>query len=129
MSTTEESKAFVKRYLNAINGHDKTPALVDQYVADSDPDLKQHIAGAEAAFPRYELVAEDMFAEGDKVALRFTMRGTHKGEFAGLAPTGKQISVPGIIIYRIAGGKIAEHWVHWELGTLLKQLGATPQAA
>lgn len=127
MSTTEESKALIRRYLDAINGHDKTPALVDQFIAASDPELKEHIAGAEAAFPRYELAPEDIVAEGDKVTVRFTLRGTHKGVFAGLAPTGRQVNVPGIIIYRIANGKIAQHWVHWETGGLMQQLGATPQ--
>ena len=96
MSTAEENKAFVRRYLDAVNGKDKTPALCNQFITDSDDELKQHIAGAEAGFPRYSLDPEDLIAEGDKVILRFTLRGTHKGDFMGLSPTGKEIAVPGI---------------------------------
>ena len=129
MSTAEENKAFVRHYLDAINGKDKTPALCNQFIADSDDELKQHIAGAEAGFPRYSLDPEDLIAEGDKVILRFTLRGTHKGDFMGLSPTGKKIAVPGIIIYRIAGGKIAQHWIQTDSVGMLQQLGAMPQPA
>ena len=58
------------------------------------------------AFPDLEFVAEDMFAEGDKVAARITVRGTHKGPFLDIAPTGKQVSVSAIDIFRFANGKI-----------------------
>jgi predicted ester cyclase len=54
---------------------------------------------------------EDMFAEGDKVAVRLTSRGTHRGELQGIPPTGKQVTVPGMTINRVADGKITEEWV------------------
>lgn len=129
MSTAEENKAFVRRYLEAINGKVKTRALADQFIADSDEELKQHIDDAEAGFPRYELVPEDLIAEGDKVVLRFTLRGTHKSEFMGIPATGKDIAVPGVIIYRIAGGKIAQHWIQTDAVGMLQQLGVMPQPA
>ena len=100
--STAESRAFIQRYLEAISGKEKPPALVNQYVADADEALRQHIAGAEAAFPHYEMMVEDLLAEGDKVAVRFTMRATHQGDFMGIPATGRQVNVPGIIIYRIA---------------------------
>ena len=124
--SASENKALIRRYLDALSGKDKPAALLDQYIADSDQALKQHIAYSESAFPRYELVAEDMLAEDDNVAVRFTLRATHRGEFMGIPATGKQIAVPGIIIYRIANGKIAEHWMQVDSAALMQQLGGQP---
>jgi steroid delta-isomerase-like uncharacterized protein len=118
-----ENKAFVRRYLDAINGKEKPAAVQDQFISDADAVLKQHIAGYEAAFPRYALAVEDMFAEADKVALRFTMRATYGGGFMNIPATGQQVAVPGIIIYRIADGKIVEHWMQVDSATLMQQLG------
>lgn len=126
---TDKSKAIVERYLKAINGNVKTPKMADEFIADSDAGLKQHIAVAEAAFPRYSLEPEDLFAEGDKVMLRFTLRGTHKGDFMGIPPTGRTVAVPGMIIYRIVNGKIAEHWMQMDNAALMHQLGVATQPA
>ncbi len=124
--SANENKAFIRRYLDAINGHEKPAALLDQYIADSDQALRQHIAYSESAFPRYALVPDDMLAEDDKVVVRFTLRATHQGEFVGIPATGKQITAPGIIIYRIANGKIAEHWVQVDSAAMMQQLGGQP---
>jgi len=121
--SASENKAFIRRYLDALSGQEKPAALLDQYIADSDQALKQHIAYSESAFPRYELIAEDMLAEDDKVVVRFTLRATHRGEFMGVPATGKKVAVPGIIIYRIANGKITEHWMQIDSGGLMQQLG------
>jgi len=121
--STAESKAFMQRYAEALSGKAKPPALVDQYVADSDPALKQHIADIEVAFPRYELVADDLIVEGEKVVLRFALRATHQGAFMGIPATGRKINVPGIIIYRIADNKIVEHWMQIDSAALMQQLG------
>ena len=67
-----------------------------------------------------------MIAEGDKVAVRFTARGTHKGEFLGIPPTGKQVAWAGINIYRVASGKIAETWQLSDGLGLMQQLGVVP---
>jgi steroid delta-isomerase-like uncharacterized protein len=123
MSATE-NKEFIRRYLDAINGKPKTPALVDEYVADSDEALKQHIAGIEATFPCYELEPDDMIAEEDKVTLRFTFRGTYQGGMPGVPAKGQKVESPGIIIYRIAGGKIAEHWMGMDSAPTMQQLAA-----
>jgi predicted ester cyclase len=122
MSTTE-NKAFVRRYLEAINGKEKPATLVNQYIADSDETLKQHIAGGEIGFPRYELIADEMLAEDNKVMVRFTFRGVHKGEFMGIPATGKAVAVPGVIIYRIANGKIVDHWMLMDSMAMMQQLG------
>jgi predicted ester cyclase len=60
------------------------------------------------------------------VAVRTTFKGVHKGEFFGVAPTGKDVTMPITLIYRIAGGKIAEHWMNADLLGLMQQLGAAP---
>jgi len=85
MSTTE-SRVFIQQYLNAINGKAKPPVLVNQYVADADEAFRQHIAGAEAAFPYYELIADDLIVEGDKAVERFTLRAMHQDEFMASPP-------------------------------------------
>lgn len=121
--TTAESRTLIQQYLDAINGKEKSPGLVNQYVADADEALKQHIAYAEAAFPCYALIAEDLIAESDKVVLRFNLHGTHQSEFMGIPATGREINVPGIIIYRIADGKIVEHWMQIDSAAMMQQLG------
>jgi steroid delta-isomerase-like uncharacterized protein len=75
------------------------------------------------AFPDVHFTADDVFAEGDRVAARFTMRGTHRGEFMGIAPTNKPIVVTGIDIVRFENGKAVEHWHEWSGMELLQQLG------
>jgi predicted ester cyclase len=122
--STGENKAFVRRYLDALSGKAKPAAIVDQYVSDADAVLKQHIAGYEAAFPHYALDVEDMFAEGDKVAVRFTFRATYGGGFMDIPATGQQVAMPGIIIYRLADGKIVDHWMQVDSAALMQQLGA-----
>lgn len=88
---------------------------------------KQFIAACLTAFPDLQVTADDLFTAADKVAARWTVRGTHKGEFLGIAPTEKSVTVTGITIYRLAGGKIAEYWSNWDSPGLLQQLGAVRQ--
>ena len=122
--STEDNKTFIRRYFEALSGKDKATAVVNRYV--SDEELKHHIAFYEAAFPNYELIAEDMIAEGDKVVVRSTFRGTHKGDLMGIAPTGKQVTMPLMLIYRIADDKIVEHWMQADALGMLQQLGVIP---
>lgn len=119
--SVQENKAFIRRYAEAI-GRDKSPATLAEFVADEE--LLGHIAFFEAAFPGYQITAEDLIAEGDKVVLRGVMNGTHKGDLMGMPPTGKDVSVQLIIIYRIANGKIIQHWMVADQMTLMQQLGA-----
>jgi predicted ester cyclase len=93
---------------------------IRDYLADER--LAAHIHDMQAAFPGYQLTPEDMIAEGDKVAVRFMFRGTHRGPFAGIAPTGRAVSMPGIIIYRVANERIVEHWLQIDTPALLQQL-------
>jgi steroid delta-isomerase-like uncharacterized protein len=108
------------------------PGFVDRMPLPGVPPgrdgLKQVIAQFRAAFPDAHWTVEDLIAEGDKVAVRVTFRGTHRGELFGVPPTGRQVTVPGIGIYRVVDGQIAEEWVVRDLLGLLQQLGALPVA-
>ena len=117
---TIDSKQLIKDYLNALTANPKTDHLINQYV--SDPVLKEHIRQAEAAFPCYELIAHQIVAEGDIVALRGTFYGVHKGEFAGIAPTGKRVSGDLMLFYRVSDGLIVEHWMQWDMKAVVDQL-------
>lgn len=125
-TSIEDNKALITEYLEAISGKEKPAELQDEYIADSDQELKDHIMMFEAGFPLYELIAEDMIAEGDEVAVRATFRGVHEGEFFGVPATGNEVEISLIIIYRIEDGMIAEHWMQADVMGLMQQLGALP---
>lgn len=137
MSTTE-NKAIVRRYQEAYNTNNLN-ALDEVVSADfvshslmaglptglAGGNIAHHMAMA--AMPDYSVTIEELIAEGDKVVARFTLTGTHTGaEFLGLPPSGRQINVTGISIFRIADGKISEHWANEDALALLQQLGAMP---
>lgn len=121
--SVSENKAFIGRYLGALSGKEKPAAVVDQFISEADATLKQHIAGYEAAFPRYEMVIDDMVAEADKVVVRFIFRATYGGGFMDIPARGQQVAMPGVIIYRIADGKIVDHWMLADSPALMQQLG------
>ncbi|MCI0438372.1 MAG: ester cyclase [Chloroflexi bacterium] len=79
-----------------------------------------------AAFPDIEQTIEETVAEGNKVAVRFTMRATHTGEFFGTPATGKQVVVTGMGILRIVNGKVAEFREEFDVMGLMEQIGAIP---
>ena len=122
-----ENKALIEAYLQSLSGKAKTPDVVDQYVAD--PKLAQHIADTEKAFPRYELIIQELIGEGDRVVVRGEFRGTHAGPFAGVEATGKPVTAGLIIIYQIQGQKIVNHWMQFDLYSLLEQLNGKPVGA
>ena len=70
---------------------------------------------------------EDIAAEGDTVAARVAFRGTHRGEFQGIAPTGKEVAFSSMEFNRVVDGKVEEHWVELDLLGLMQQLGAIPE--
>jgi steroid delta-isomerase-like uncharacterized protein len=86
---------------------------------------RQFIKGLRAAFPDLHFTVLDQIVEGDKVAVRYRFQGTHLGDFQGVPPTRKQVAYSGILIYRIANGKIAEQWTEIDLLGFLKQLGVS----
>ena len=76
------------------------------------------------AFPDFTATVEDLVASGDTVAMRVTVRATHEGPFAGVAPTGNTVEVQNMVFTRIEGGRIAERWVVPDTLSMLQQLGA-----
>jgi steroid delta-isomerase-like uncharacterized protein len=81
-----------------------------------------------AGFPDIQWTLEEMIAENDKVAARFTMRGTHRGPFFGVPPTGKPIVVQAMNFYRLSNGQFVEERGQPDLLGLLQQIGAVPPA-
>lgn len=91
--------------------------------------VKRYYASLREAFPDLHFTIEDQIAEGDKVVARWTAEGTHKGEFRGIPPSGKQVSLSGITINRVADGTMMEGWTNLDELGLLRQLGALPAPA
>jgi steroid delta-isomerase-like uncharacterized protein len=122
---TEENKAIVRRVYEIVSTGDfeRAAEIVDQDAPDNerlphDPParlidtFKETFAEAREGFPDLGITIEDVMAEGDRVTARVVMRGTHRGEFQGITPTGKRIEVRAIDMFRISNGKIVEHWGH-----------------
>ena len=127
----EENKAIVRRFIEAYNKRNLD--LIDDFVAPDYVDhtnkvgregLKQLFDMGLKGFPDWHETIEDIIAEGDKVWVRLAYTGTHKGEFMGLAPTGKKITTMAVDIYRIVNGKLAEYWSVTDNVNILKQIGA-----
>jgi steroid delta-isomerase-like uncharacterized protein len=137
MSALDENKKLYLRLAEEVLTN-KNLALVEELIA---PDFREH-AGSEVrcvgiegfkaarlrrntAFPNWKVTVHDTIAEGDKVVARATGQGTHLGEYMGIPPTGRRIKVSWIAIYRIADGKLAEHWQQIDELGLRQQLGVT----
>lgn len=128
--SAKENMRIVRRIYEEVFDRRNLDVLDELYSTDfvyhspGNPDLdreglKQGLAAYVAAFPDVRMTIEDMFAAGDRVAVRFTARGKHQGEYLGVSPTGKQVTVTSILIHRLAGGRMVEDW-EWEdqLGVL-----------
>jgi steroid delta-isomerase-like uncharacterized protein len=139
--STEENKAVARRLIEeALNTGNF--AVLDDLLAPNyrmyflgmpeplDREGWQHVATLfRTAFPDLQLTIEDIIAEGNRVALRFTERGTHQGDFQGLAPTGKQVTLTGTVFFRLEDGKLVEDRPLFDRLELLQQLGAMPTPA
>ena len=135
--STEENKALVRRFVAEVISQGDL-AVVDDLLAAtytyhgpgmevSGPEGMKHLfTMLRTAFPDWAETIEELIAEGDTVVFRVTGYGTHHGEFLGIPPTGQQVTVPGIDIVRIAGGKLVEHWANFDQLGLLQQIGAIP---
>lgn len=84
--------------------------------------IKREVRGHRLSFPDWKKTVDDIIAEGDRVVIRFHSTGTHRGTFAGIAPTGRKVAIREIAIYRLAHGKIVEQWGMPDLHGLLTQL-------
>ena len=84
---------------------------------------KELMAGFLRAFPDLHLTVEDQLVQGDRVAFRWHAPGTHTGPLGAAPPTGKPVALEGLIIDRLAGGKVRERWEQWDQSLMLQQLG------
>ena len=138
--SAEENKTLVRRYIEEV-WDKKNVAALDEFLASTyqrytSPNTtplnregqKQRLAGIRTAFPDITLTLEEIFAEGDRVAFRSTIRGTHQNIFQGIPPTGRQVTVSLLDIVRVEDSKIIEHWGGPDFLDWLKQLGAVVSA-
>ena len=121
MEQLKQNKEFIIRYINALSGVTKTRELMEQYMTDEE--LLGHIAFFDAAFPKYEMFADEITAEGNRVVVRARMKGCHEGEFNGILPTHRKVELPFVISYDIENGKIVHHWLIADQIVLMEQLG------
>jgi steroid delta-isomerase-like uncharacterized protein len=134
----ETNKWLMQRFVNFINT--ASAKLADELIA---PDASFHVPGRpdplrgpagyleiigmmRSGFPDIQWTLEETITEGDKVAARFTMRGTHRGTFLGIPPTGRTIAVQAMNFYRLTGGRFVEERGQPDLLGLLQQIGAMP---
>ncbi len=140
-ASLEENTAIVRRFhdevLNAGNVDRADELFTDDYIDHGAlPGQAPGLAGAKrkwatviASMGDLHVPTEDLVAEGDRVAARWGMEGTHRGELLGIPPTGRRVRVGGISIYRLVAGKIAEQWERGDALGLRQQVGAIPAQA
>jgi steroid delta-isomerase-like uncharacterized protein len=132
-----DNKETIRRYYEEVFNQGKLEVL-DEIVAsdhvEHDPlpgqtqgieGLKQRVAMVRGAF-NPQFTVEDVLADGDKVVVRWTNRGTHRAEFFGVPATGKTVVTKGIDIHRLREGRMAEHWDVVDIFGLMMQIGAIP---
>jgi len=138
--SAEESKTIVRRLLEEPwTDLDVVDELVDAGYVGYDPSLPEPLRGPQgfkdnvsmfrSGFSDARITVDDQIAEGDTVASRWTGRGTHDGELMGVPPSGKQVTVSGLVVSRVANGKVVEEWVNWDTLGMLQQIGAVPAPA
>jgi len=134
----EENKALVSRWIDEIWNQGKL-ATIDE-IFDSSftfnyafPGITADLAGYKMtvsafrnSFQEMHITCEEMVAEGDKVAVRWSGRSVHKGNFMGIPPTNKQVTTAGICIDYIKGGRIVQEWMQMDMLGLMQQIGAVP---
>ncbi|HEY6450788.1 MAG TPA: ester cyclase [Candidatus Cybelea sp.] len=139
---SENNKAVVRRLLDELWSKGNLSVADECYAAaytHHDPSTPDFGPGAEGekkratlyrtAFPDLRFKIEDLIAEGETVAVRWSSSGTNKGNLGGIAPTGKRVTITGVSVVRFADGKIVEGWINWDTYGMLKELGLVPDAA
>ena len=135
--STQENKATFRRYVEEGwakgNVEVADEVFAEGYVAHQPDgseekrgpeDVKQFLRQYREAFPELQITLEDQIAEDDKVVTRWSSLGTHRGEFRGIAPTGNEVSLTGMGIFRFSEGKVVESWDNFDQLGMLRQLGA-----
>jgi steroid delta-isomerase-like uncharacterized protein len=131
-------KEMAKRWYGEVVSGGKTE-LIDELCAsdflDHDPlpgtsadlaGIKEFVAQIRAAFPDLQVTVDDLIGEGDRLAVRSTMRGTHEGDFMGIPASGKKVEVSNYDFVRFENDQAAEHWGVIDSAALMEQLGMAP---
>jgi steroid delta-isomerase-like uncharacterized protein len=139
--SSEQNKSIVRRlFEEPWKGN---LSVVDELTASEyighDPALPEPLRGPEGikefvstylvAFPDARITVEQQLAEGDLVATRWSARGTHEGEMMDLEATGKKVTVTGLTISRLEGGKVVEEFQNWDFSGMIRQIEAAPALA
>lgn len=138
--SANEIKALTRRFFEEMNkGEAAAMAVTEKSVATNFvfhgatgedirglKDFKQHLSLLYSGFPDGHFTIDDIVVEGDKVTTRWTLTGTHKGEFMGIPPTNKKVKMWAITIDRVAGGKFVEEWERADTLGFMQQLGVAP---
>lgn len=135
---SEENKTLMRRMMMDVWRDGKLESI-DNYYADNfvnntpgpgqSPDLdglKEFAAMLGTAFSDATITIDDQISEGDRVVTRWSSTNTHSGDFMGIPATGNKVSVTGIDISRVAGGKVVEGWSEADMISLMQQIGAMP---
>jgi len=125
MDSIKKNKEFIMTYYNAISGVLKPIELCERFIAEQR--LIDNIQFWDGVFPKYELFADEIIAEGNRVVVRARMTGRHEGILHGIPPTFKTIDLPFVIGYEVENGKIVHHWLFADQVLLMEQLGVTSQ--
>jgi steroid delta-isomerase-like uncharacterized protein len=137
--TTKSNKHIMERFTRefltsgdaALAGEFLSPDIVMHFAGKQQQGRESYVAivaANQVAFPDLLWTVEDMVADGDSVAVRYTMTGTHRGDFAGVPPTGKAVVAQSMAFYRLADGQIVEERAQVDMLSVLQQLGAVPAA-
>jgi steroid delta-isomerase-like uncharacterized protein len=138
--SVQRNKEIIHRYFEEWGNHGDTKAadeLIATNVTLRNPpavlhsleQYKKGMAAFHTAFPDLHFTVEDVIAEGDKVVVRWSLHGTHRGDYQGRPPTGKTVSVTGMSLFRLADGKIQEITVSMDRLGQWQQLGWLPEPA
>ena len=125
--SAEENKSLVRREQEELWNHSgDLDAAEELFVAGEA--AKQQAADFRRGFPDVTSTIEDLIAEGDKVVARWRSRATHRGDYMGITPSGKEVEFAGISFYRIEEGKIAQSWSVEDQFGLMRQIGAVAES-
>ena len=138
----EGNKDLARRFMEEVYNKGNVD-FIDEVVASDyvahDPNSPEGTGGGadgakrfvetyRGALPDLRMTVEDLIAEGDKVVMRWTARGTHQGVLMGILPSGNRVEVTGISVDRIEGGKLVEGWCNCDALGMMQQIGAVPTA-
>jgi steroid delta-isomerase-like uncharacterized protein len=138
--SAEENKAIMRRFWEVWEEGDidrldglLAPDYLNHTLAAPDlppgPEgVKEVIRMFRSGMPNLRVAIEDMIAEGDRVATRYALEGTHGGDLFGVAPTGRRLSIKSMTVERLSEGKIVEHWRVTDELDMMRQLGATGES-